>query len=77
MHDGTRIVRAGQRLAGVFALLAMLVLNHAAAEAWQPAAGDRLELLLREAAPGVEVSGEVAQPVGRRYGGSCRQSERR
>ena len=36
-------MRAGRRLAAMFATLAMLVANQAAAEAWQPAAGDRLQ----------------------------------
>jgi lipid-binding SYLF domain-containing protein len=62
MHDGTRIVRAGQRLAGVFALLAMLVLNHAAAEAWQPAAGDRLQERAANAIDRVRAEVERSHP---------------
>ena len=62
MHDGTRIVRAGQRLAGVFALLAMLVLNHAAAEAWQPAAGDRLQERAANAIDRVRAKVERSHP---------------
>ena len=36
-------MKAGQKLAAVFAVLTILVANPAAAEAWQPEAGDRLQ----------------------------------
>ena len=62
MHDGARIVTAWQKIAAVFAALTMLVANPAAAEAWQPEAGDRLQERAAKAIDKVRTRVERSHP---------------
>jgi lipid-binding SYLF domain-containing protein len=62
MHHGARVVRVGRQLAAVFAVLAMLVTNQAAAEAWQPAAGDRLQERAAKAIDRIRAEVERSHP---------------
>jgi lipid-binding SYLF domain-containing protein len=62
MRRGARIMKPGRRLAAVCAALTMLVLNQAAAEAWQPAAGDRLQERAANAIDRVRAEVERSQP---------------
>jgi lipid-binding SYLF domain-containing protein len=55
-------MKPGRRLAAVCAALTMLVLNQAAAEAWQPAAGDRLQERAANAIDRVRAEVERSQP---------------
>jgi lipid-binding SYLF domain-containing protein len=62
MHHGARVVRVGRQLAAVFAVLVMLVTNQAAAEAWQPAAGDRLQERAAKAIDRIRAEVERSHP---------------
>ena len=55
-------MKAGQRLAAVCAVLAVLVANQASAEAWQPAADDRLQQRAANAIHRVRTEVERSHP---------------
>lgn len=55
-------MKAGQRLAALFAVLIVLVVNHAAAGEWQAEAGDRLQERAEQAIERIRAEVERSQP---------------